>query len=366
MLLGYYVALIVVDVVPWIGVFIAPMIKPVLSVGFLAAAWTQERGGKPALRMLLRGFGANLAALLPLGIVFVVGISIALGATALIDGGRLLEMLYGAAPAGDADPTGAARSVQQTLASTHVQLAMLFGALCALPTILALWWAPALVVFQDAPLLAALGASLRAAIANWRAALRYALGVFTLGAVVPTLVTTGIALRRAAAAQRDNRRADRAALSRVFRGDVAHLRLRELSRRVPRRRNAGADRRQRPDRDAALASPSGLRGFEPRVIEREPLDARVAEVDLHARVAAASFGVDDDADAELRVPHALPDAPRGRRRRRARRAGDRCRRLRPARCPTRTIDIERAAPLARRQPLHELARDLVEKRDAML
>jgi hypothetical protein len=49
-------------------------------------------------------------------------------------------------------------------------------------------------VFQDAPLLAALGASLRAAIANWRAALRYALGVFTLGAVVPTLVTTGIAL----------------------------------------------------------------------------------------------------------------------------------------------------------------------------
>jgi hypothetical protein len=170
------------------------MIKPVLSVGFLAAAWTQERGGKPSLRMLLRGFGANLAALLPLGFIFVVGISIAIAATALIDGGRLLEMLYGAAPAGDADPTGAARSVQQTLASTNVQLAMLFGALCALPTILALWWAPALVVFQDAPLLAALGASLRASIANWRAALRYALGVFTLGAVVPTLVTTGIAL----------------------------------------------------------------------------------------------------------------------------------------------------------------------------
>ena len=131
MLAGYYVALIVVDVVPWIGVFIAPMIKPVLSVGFLAAAWTQERGGKPSLRMLLRGFGANLAALLPLGFIFVVGISIAIAATALIDGGRLLEMLYGAAPAGDADPTGAARSVQQTLASTNVQLAMLFGALCA-------------------------------------------------------------------------------------------------------------------------------------------------------------------------------------------------------------------------------------------
>ena len=172
MLAGYYIALLVVDIVPWIGVFLAPMMKPVLSVGFLAAAWTQERGGKPSLRMLLRGFGANLTALLPLGLIFVVGISIAIAATALIDGGRLLEMLYGAAPAADADPTGAARSVQQTLATTNVQLAMVFGVVCALPTILALWWAPALVVFQDAPLMAALGASLRAALANWRAALR--------------------------------------------------------------------------------------------------------------------------------------------------------------------------------------------------
>lgn len=194
LLLGYYVVLLAVDIVPWIGALLAPLIKPVLQVGFLAAAWTQERGGKPAPRMLFRGFGANLGALLPLGIVFVLGISLALGSTALIDGGRLLEMLYGAAPAADADPAGAARRVQETLASPQVQVAMLFGALCALPTILALWWAPALVVFQDAGLATALAASLRAAAANWRAALRYALGVFVLGAIVPTIVTTLLAL----------------------------------------------------------------------------------------------------------------------------------------------------------------------------
>jgi hypothetical protein len=194
MLLAYYVALLFVDLIPLIGILLAPMIKPVLSVGFLAGAWTQERGGKPAIRMLGRGFGANLVALLPLGIVFVLGISLALGATALIDGGQLLEMLYGAGPAADDDPAGAARHVQQTLASTRVQLAMLFGALCALPTILAVWWAPALVVFQDARMLTALAASLRAAVANWRAAARYAIGVFILGAVVPTLVTTALAL----------------------------------------------------------------------------------------------------------------------------------------------------------------------------
>jgi hypothetical protein len=193
MLIGYYVALLLIDLIPFAGVLLAPLVKPVLSVGFLAAAWTQERGGKPALPLLLRGFRANLAALLPLGIVFVVGISLAIGATSLIDGGRLLEMLYGTAPAADADPSAAARSVQDTLGSPRVQLAMLFGALCALPTVLSLWWAPALVVFHDAPMLTALRASLRAAVANWRAALRYAISVFVLLGIVPTLITWALA-----------------------------------------------------------------------------------------------------------------------------------------------------------------------------
>jgi hypothetical protein len=102
-------------------------------------------------------------------------------------------MLYGAAPAADSDPTAAARHVQQTLATPRVQFAMLFGALCALPTLLALWWAPALVVFQDASLVTALSTSLRAALANWRAALRYAVGLFVMGGVVPTLIMTLLA-----------------------------------------------------------------------------------------------------------------------------------------------------------------------------
>jgi hypothetical protein len=192
LLLAYYVTLLVVDALPWIGVLVAPLIKPVLSVGFLAAAWTQERGGKPSMGMLFRGFKANLAALLPLGLVFVLGISIALGATALVDGGRLLDLLYGA-PASDTDPAQAANHVTQVLASTRVQYAMLFGALCALPTLMALWWAPALVVFQDAGLARALRTSLRAALANWRAALRFAFGVLTFGAIVPTFITAVVA-----------------------------------------------------------------------------------------------------------------------------------------------------------------------------
>ena len=194
LLLAYYVLLLVIESLPWIGTFVAPLVKPVLSVGFLAGAWTQERGGRPAISMVFRGFGANVRALLPLGLVFILGISIALGATALIDGGQLLDLMYGAAPAADDNAAAAARHVENVLASPRVQLAMLFGALCALPTLMALWWAPALVVFQDASLAAALRASFRAAIGNWRAAAAYAITLLVFGIVVPSLLTTIFAL----------------------------------------------------------------------------------------------------------------------------------------------------------------------------
>ncbi|HEV2220192.1 MAG TPA: BPSS1780 family membrane protein [Casimicrobiaceae bacterium] len=193
LVVGYYALLAVIETLPWIGVYLAPIIKPLMSVAFLAAAWTQERGGRPQFRMLLQGFRSNAWTLLPLGVVLVAGISLAVAATSLIDGGRLLDLLYGATPT-DADPAAAARQLHDVLASPSVEIGMLFGAIWALPTILALWWAPALVVFQDARLTTALAASLRAALANWRAVLRYALVVFLLGGVVPSLVTSLVAL----------------------------------------------------------------------------------------------------------------------------------------------------------------------------
>ncbi|MGE5667589.1 MAG: BPSS1780 family membrane protein [Betaproteobacteria bacterium] len=193
LVVGYYLLLAVVETLPWIGVYLAPIIKPLMSVAFLAAAWSQERGGRPEIRMLIQGFRANVWTLLPLGVVLVAGISLAVASTSLIDGGSLLDLLYGSGPA-DADPAAAARHLHATLTEPRVQLGMLFGAICALPTILAMWWAPALVVFQDARLPTALAASLRAAIANWRPLLRYAMVVFLLGGVVPSLVTSVIAL----------------------------------------------------------------------------------------------------------------------------------------------------------------------------
>ena len=43
LLLSYYMMLVFVDFVPFVGGLAAPLLKPVFAVGFLAAAWTQER-----------------------------------------------------------------------------------------------------------------------------------------------------------------------------------------------------------------------------------------------------------------------------------------------------------------------------------
>jgi hypothetical protein len=178
----YYVILFLIDVVPLIGQIAAPVLKPVFAVGFLAAAWSQERGGTPTPKQLFVGFRSNLWALLPLGVVLVVGITLAILGTALVDDGKLLDLLSGKAKLDDA-----------IVGDDRVQLAMLFAVACALPVMLALWFAPALVVFQDCSARQALATSFVAALANWKPIAIYGLLVFFYGGVVPTILATLVA-----------------------------------------------------------------------------------------------------------------------------------------------------------------------------
>jgi hypothetical protein len=183
MLLFYYVILVAINIIPVLGQLAAPILKPIFAVGFLAAAWSQERGGTPHLVQLFAGFRSNLWALLPLGVVLLVGVTIAVMGTALIDDGKLLDALSGRTP------------FDETLiADDRIEAAMLFSVACALPVMLALWFAPALVVFQDCTAWRALGVSFRAALANWRPIAVYGLVVFFAGGVVPGLILELVAL----------------------------------------------------------------------------------------------------------------------------------------------------------------------------
>jgi hypothetical protein len=187
LLLTYYILLKLLLYVPLIGPYAITILKPVFAVGLLAAAWTQERGGTPALSQLFTGFRANLGSLLPIGVFFVAGVTIAVFASSLVDGGKLLDLLSN---------TGAMseQEVVAALGDGALQGGMLFSALLSIPVLIATWWAPALVVFQNASAGAALAVSLRAALANWRPLVIYALCVFFFGAMLPALVTGAITL----------------------------------------------------------------------------------------------------------------------------------------------------------------------------
>lgn len=202
LLLLYYPVLGLIDLVPFVGQFAVVLLKPVFAVGFLAAAWAQERGGAPEPKQLFQGFRSNLWALLPLGAFLLVGIMLAVNVSALIDGGKLINLLTNPPapppmPAGGGD--GAATAADATAAESllrdpSVQGGMLLAVACGLPVIMALWFAPALVVFQDCSARQALAASLRAALANWKPITVYGLLVFFLGGVVPGIAATIIAL----------------------------------------------------------------------------------------------------------------------------------------------------------------------------
>lgn len=184
---GYFAALFVVNLIPLAGPFAVFMVKPVLAVGLLAAAWSQERGGTPTMQQLFHGFRSNVWALLAIGAFFVLGMALAIQASALVDGGKLRDLASGNA-------TFTEEQAREALASPRLQLAMLFSALLAVPVLLATWWAPALVVFQDAGAGRALATSLRAAFANWRPLAIYALSILFFCLMLPMMLLTLLAV----------------------------------------------------------------------------------------------------------------------------------------------------------------------------
>ena len=108
LLVVYYLLVAFAELGPWpsLGKLAASILKPVFAVGFLAAAWSQERGGRPALRDLFRGFRSNLWALLPLGVVFFLGMMLAVWSTSAVDGGALISWLSGEEPSEEMQRSG--------------------------------------------------------------------------------------------------------------------------------------------------------------------------------------------------------------------------------------------------------------------
>ena len=324
LLATYYVVMMAVDLVPLIGQLAVPVIKPVFAVGFLAAAWTQERGGTPRVADLFMGFRSNLRALLVLGAVFVAGITVAVLSTTLVDGGKLIEVLTAPAPATvhRARGVGARRSTRRCATRARSSRC------CSRSSSRCRRWPRC--------------GSRR----GWSCSRTCRRTSALAHRCAPRSRTGGrwrvYALRGVRARRRCCRASRSRSLTLVLPASIAAVlgvallmpyvfffaATLHISDYVSYRDVFHAGETLAPLTPGSAASRRDVRrsrtlsgGLELRVLEREPLQARLAEVDLHARIVAAAFRVDDDADAELRVAHVLADAPRRRAARRRLRRG---------------------------------------------
>lgn len=185
---AYLMGTMLLSAVRIVGPLAVAVLVPALSVGFMAASRAAWRRQPVELVMLAAGLRERLPAQLVLGAVYVVGFFGAIYGSALADGGALVLVLLGAAPAAsEPGPDGA------------MAAGMLLSVLLYLPTMMLLWFAPLLVAWHGVAPAQALFYSAVAFWLNLRAFLVYALGLAAAMFVIVGALTLLVALLPAGA-----------------------------------------------------------------------------------------------------------------------------------------------------------------------
>ena len=173
----YWLTVLFLNILPFIGALAASMIIPGLSVGLMQAARNLERGQPIGLPTLFGGLRENTRTLLALGVLYLFCTLGILGVSALFDGGDLLQYMT----AGSHAERVAVEDADFLLPSLVVMLLML-------PLLMAYWFAPVLAAWHRLTLSKSLFFSFVACYMNWRPFLTYSIGLLLVGGVLPGLL----------------------------------------------------------------------------------------------------------------------------------------------------------------------------------
>jgi hypothetical protein len=176
---GYWLAMTILSLVPVIGLVAASMLVPVFSVGFMTASRAASRGQPVELAMLFAGFRERLPAQLVLGAVYLAALAVAIGGSALADGGELARWLL----------TGK-RPEEEALQGDDLLGGMAAAGALYAPVMMMYWFAPLLAAWHGMAPPQALFYSFFACLMNWRAFLAYGGAVAFVMFVLPTIVLT--------------------------------------------------------------------------------------------------------------------------------------------------------------------------------
>ncbi|MBI4740232.1 MAG: hypothetical protein HY777_01460 [Betaproteobacteria bacterium] len=177
LVVGYWMLVALINLVPVIGAIIATICIPAFSVSLMNACRALDQGRPVGPQLLFSGFRENLRTLLVLGGLYLGATICILGISSLADDGILMRMMLAGTPPGEE-----AMASAEFLAAT--QLALLLLA----PLVMAYWYAPVLAAWHGLPASKALFFSFVASLRNWRAFLAYSAAMIAYGAVVPGAV----------------------------------------------------------------------------------------------------------------------------------------------------------------------------------
>lgn len=144
--------------IPVVGDPLASLLLPVLLAGFMLGCHALQQGEELELAHLFAGFRHHAQHLVTLGGFNLVGQMLILGVMQATGGGALVGLIMSGKPVDD--PTIVAQAME------GAGLAMLVGMTLYFVLVMAMQFAPALVLFRNAAPVEALKSSLRACLAN--------------------------------------------------------------------------------------------------------------------------------------------------------------------------------------------------------
>ena len=172
MLLVLFVIGVVVAVLPFIGPIALSILWPVLVAGLMMASRTIDQGGEPHFSQLFRGFKYRFGTLVVLGIISFVISAVLVIVVVAITGVQVFTLI------------GPGASPEAVLAAAaSVALATLIFLALILPLVMATWFAPALIVFQEMGAFGAMKASFMGCLKNVLPFLLYGVILLVAGAV---------------------------------------------------------------------------------------------------------------------------------------------------------------------------------------
>ena len=177
LVVSYWFTVLFLNIVPVIGVVVASLAIPGLSVGLMQAARNLERGQPIGLQTLYGSLKENARTLIALGALYLACTLGILGLSALVDGGDFLKFML-----------SSSRAERAAVEDADFILPALFITLLMTPVLMAYWFAPVLAAWHRLSLGRSLFFSFVACWMNWRPFLAYGIGLVVFAGILPGIV----------------------------------------------------------------------------------------------------------------------------------------------------------------------------------